>query len=161
MKKRIRSVFLELIKNSKKSDREIAKKLKISQPTVTRIRKKLEKSAIKTYTTIPILPEIEINLISFNFGTCHNPKKDIDVCLRQIVKTDPRVLFRASGEGMGKTCLIVALHKTYRGYTNFLTNLRTQCKGSKSHFDSFVAPTTKDHVLDFSNPVTHLLKRKK
>lgn len=160
MKKRIKNVFLELIKNSKKSDREIAKKLKISQPTVTRIRKKLEKSIIKSYTTIPILPEIGVNLISFNFGTCHNQKKDIDVCLRQIIKTDPRVLFRASGEGMGKTCLIVALHKDYRGYVQFLSNMRSQCRGVKTHFDSFVAPTTKEHVLDFATPVTHLLREK-
>jgi len=158
MKKRMQNVFLELIKNSKKSDREIAKKLKISQPTVTRIRKKLEKSAIKTYTTVPILPEIGINLISFNFGTCHNPRKVVELCLKQIVKTDPKVLFRASGEGMGKTCLIVALHKDYRDYVNFLANIRAQCKGIKSHFDSFVAPTTREHVLDFATPVTHLIK---
>ncbi|NIM46885.1 MAG: winged helix-turn-helix transcriptional regulator [Candidatus Aenigmarchaeota archaeon] len=160
MKKRIQQVFLELIKNSKKSDRDIAKKLKISQPTVTRIRKKLEKNAIKTYTTIPILPEIGINLISFNFARCDNPKIDIETCLKQIVKTNPQVLFRTSGEGMGKTCLIVALHTNYRNYVNFLANIRAQCKGIKAHFDSFVASTTKDHVLDFANPVTHLIDKK-
>ena len=160
MKKRVQDVFLELIKNSKKSDRDIAKKLKISQPTVTRIRKKLEKNAIKTYTTIPVLPEIGINLISFNFARCDNPKINIETCLDHIVKNNPQILFRTSGEGMGKTCLIVALHKSYRGYVSFLTNVRAYCKGIKAHFDSFVAPTTREHVLDFSSPVTHLIKKK-
>jgi len=156
----MQNVFLELIKNSKKSDRDIAKKLKISQPTVTRIRKKLEKNTIKMYTTIPVLPEIGINLISFNFARCDNPKMDVETCLKQIVKTNPQVLFITSGEGMGKTCLIVALHTDYRNYVNFLTTTRAQCKGIKAHFDSFVAPTTREHVLDFSSPVTHLIKKK-
>jgi DNA-binding Lrp family transcriptional regulator len=53
MKRRELEVFFELIKNSKKSDRDIAKKLNISQPTVTRVRKKLERTVIKAYTLVP------------------------------------------------------------------------------------------------------------
>ena len=33
----------ELMKNSRRSDRELAKILQVSQPTVTRVRTKLEK----------------------------------------------------------------------------------------------------------------------
>jgi len=33
----------ELLKNSKRSDRDLAKILKVSQPTITRTRHKLEK----------------------------------------------------------------------------------------------------------------------
>ena len=44
----------ELMKNSRKSDRELAKILGISQPTVTRIRNKLEREGvIREYTAIP------------------------------------------------------------------------------------------------------------
>ncbi len=164
MKKRIQDVFFELIKNSKKSDRDIAKKLKISQPTVTRIRKKLEKNVIGKYTALPILPEIGIELISFTFGKCDNPKKNIKTCLEQMIKTNPKVLFAVSGEGMGKTCLIIALNKNYKDYVDFLTNIREQvrihCKGAKVEFDSFLAPTSKDHFLDFATPVTHLIKER-
>ncbi|NIO44360.1 MAG: winged helix-turn-helix transcriptional regulator, partial [Candidatus Aenigmarchaeota archaeon] len=153
MKKRIQDVFLELIQNSKKSDRDIAKKLKISQPTVTRIRKRLEKNVIGAYTAIPVLPEIGIELISFIFGRCETPKKDIRECLEKMTKTSPRILFTASGEGMGKTCIIVGLHHNYRDYTDFLKTLREEvkiyCKGVKVEFDSFLAPTSKDHFLNF------------
>lgn len=161
MKKRVQDVFFELMRNAKKSDRNIAKKLKISQPTVTRVRKKLEKNVIRSYTAIPILPEIGIELISFNFGRCDNPKKDVETCLKIISKNDPKILFTSSGEGIGKSCLIVGLHKNFKDYVDFLTNVRLQCKGIKKEFDSFLAPTSKDHLLDFSTPVTHLLKEKK
>lgn len=155
-------MFFELMRNAKKSDRDIAKKLKISQPTVTRIRRKLEKNIIKSYTALPVLPEIGIELISFNFGKCDNPKKDIRTCLERMSKANPRILFAASGEGIGKTCLIIALHKNYRDYVSFLTNIRAQvrtyCKDAKVEFDSFLAPTSKNHLLDFTTPVTQLMK---
>ena len=36
----------ELVKNSKRSDRELAKVLKVSQSTITRTRRKLEQSGL-------------------------------------------------------------------------------------------------------------------
>jgi DNA-binding Lrp family transcriptional regulator len=161
MKERIQEVFFELMKNSKKSDRDIAKKLNISQPTVTRIRKSLEKKAIKAYTLVPIFPEIGIDLISFNFINCENPKKVMDFCLRGIVKKNPKILFRSTGEGMKKNCIIVGLHKDFRDFVDFITNIRSQCKSSKNDFESFIVPTTRDHVLDFATPVLALLKKDK
>jgi len=161
MKKRIQNVFFELMKNSKISDRDIAKKLKISQPTVTRIRKKLEKNVIKGYTALPVLPEIGINLISFNFVRCDKPQKDIELCLKQMTKNEPKITFTTSGQGMGKNCLIVAFHKDYRDYEFFLENIRARCKSIKAEIDGFLASTTKGHFLDFATPITDLIKQKK
>jgi len=68
MKKRVVSVFSELLRNSKKSDRDIAKKLNISQPTVTRIRRKLETSGyISEYTIIPNFPKLGFEICAFIF----------------------------------------------------------------------------------------------
>ena len=47
MKKRMMSLLLELLKDSKRSDRELAKILGVSQPTITRLRHKLEKNGRK------------------------------------------------------------------------------------------------------------------
>jgi len=160
MKKRVQDVLVEILKDSRKSDRDIAKKLEISQPTVTRIRKKLERNVIKSYTAIPVFPEIGVELLSFNFGRCTNPKKDTALCLKQMAKANPKILFISSGEGMGKNCLIVAIHKDYRDYVDFINNIRIQCKGVKDVFESFLAPTTRDHVLDFAGPTTSLIKEK-
>src|SRR4030043_777946 len=47
-------VIAELMKNSRRSDRELAKALHTSQPTVSRTIKRLEKMGIiKEYTMIP------------------------------------------------------------------------------------------------------------
>jgi hypothetical protein len=90
---------------------------------------------------------------------CDNPRKNMEICLKQIAKTNPQIIFTSSGEGMRKNCVILALHKDYRDYVGFLTNVRAQCKGIKDAFDSFLVPTTKDQILDFANPVLHLTKK--
>jgi DNA-binding Lrp family transcriptional regulator len=61
-------LLFALIKNSKRSDRDLAKILGFSQPTVTRVRKALEKEAIKQYTIIPNLPYLGFDIIAFTFS---------------------------------------------------------------------------------------------
>lgn len=46
-------VLSELMKNAKMSDRQLAKKIGSSQPTITRRRMFLEREAIDGYTAIP------------------------------------------------------------------------------------------------------------
>jgi len=46
-------ILSELIKNSKTSDRKLAKIVEVSQPTVTRRRINLEKEGLLEYTIIP------------------------------------------------------------------------------------------------------------
>lgn len=159
MRKREKDVFIELIRNCRESDRNIAKKLKISQPTVTRIRKKLEKTVIKTYTTVPLLSEVGVGLISFSFGKCTKSKTEMEKCLQKISDNNPEIIFKSLGRGMEKDCLLVAFHRNYKDYIDFLTRIKTQCNNSDSNFDSFLAPTTKDHTLDFSKPLLKLFKK--
>ena len=53
-KKKMMKLLLELLKDSKRSDRELAKVLGVSQPTVSRMRSKLVKEGvIKSFTVIP------------------------------------------------------------------------------------------------------------
>jgi len=46
-------ILSQLIKNSKISDRKLAGKLGVSQPTVTRKRAKMEKAELIDYTAVP------------------------------------------------------------------------------------------------------------
>ena len=61
-------LLFALIKRSRRSDRELAKVLKVSQPTVTRKRAKLEKEGyIREYTVIPDFPKLGFQIMSVIF----------------------------------------------------------------------------------------------
>ena len=56
----------ELMKNSRRSDRELAKALRTSQPTVSRTIKKLEKEGyIKEYTAVPNFSKLGFQIMAF------------------------------------------------------------------------------------------------
>ena len=56
----------ELMKNSRRSGRELAKILQVSQPTVTRTRTKMEKEGyLREYTVIPDFRRLGFQLTSF------------------------------------------------------------------------------------------------
>ena len=58
----------ELMRNSRRSDRELAKVLGVSQPTVGRMIKKLEKEGItKEYTMIPDFCKLGYGLLVLTF----------------------------------------------------------------------------------------------
>jgi len=57
-------LIAELMKDSRKSDRELAKVIGVSQPTITRIRTRLEKSGvIREYTIIPDFSQLGYTLM--------------------------------------------------------------------------------------------------
>ena len=57
-------VVAELMRNSRRSDREIAKAVGVSQPTVSRTIAKLEKKGvIKEYTMIPDFTKLGYNIL--------------------------------------------------------------------------------------------------
>ena len=67
-------LFAELIKNSRRSDRELARELGTSQPTITRIRSKLEKEGkIREYTMIPDYVSLGFQMMSITFFTLTQP----------------------------------------------------------------------------------------
>ena len=55
----------ELMKNSRRSDRELAKELGISQPTVSRLISRLQKEGvIKEFTMVPDFCKLGFNLMA-------------------------------------------------------------------------------------------------
>ena len=63
-------ILASLMQNSKTSDRQLAKEIGVSQPTVTRRRAKLERDIIMAYTAIPkwTKPGYEIVALTFIQG---------------------------------------------------------------------------------------------
>lgn len=119
-------LLYELMKNSKRSDRELAKIVRVSQPTITRMRKSLEKNEyVREYTVMPAFEKLGFEVLAFNFVSTHGGPKDNADVQAWIAKSN-KVVFAGSGEGLnGKTLLMVSLHKSFTDFSAFSNDLRS------------------------------------
>ncbi len=117
----------ELFKNSKKSDRELARTLKLSQATVTRTRTRLEKDrVIKEYTIIPDFTELDFELLAITTGWLKVPRDEkFKEKANAWMKRFPNVLLCSRAQGMGKDTVIISLHKDFTDYENFMVELKS------------------------------------
>jgi len=120
MKIMIRKLLAELLKDSHRSDRELARVVEMSQPTVTRMRSKLVKEGfIKEFTIIPDLAKLGYEIMAISCAK----KKTIPELREKATKwmsKYPHIIFAARGEGMGKNGVMISLHRNYAEYSNFV-----------------------------------------
>lgn len=147
----------ELLKNSRRSDRQLAKALNVSQPTVTRTRAKLEKEGIiKEHTITADFKKLGIELIAFAFGVWL-PEKIKDYSedervnkLKEFFSKHPNVVFASSGQGLNRNNIIISLHKDYSDYSEFIKQARAEWAGLVE-FESFIISLEADLIpLPFS-----------
>jgi DNA-binding Lrp family transcriptional regulator len=135
-------LIAELMKNSRRSDRELAKKIGVSQPTVSRMIQRLEKEGvIKEYTMIPDFGKIGFNLMSI-----------ITFKLKPISTGELHELHRAAGEldnqerrpylmimegmGLGKNLAVLSFYKDYGDYATHIRNIKNAASSSmKAYMD--------------------------
>jgi DNA-binding Lrp family transcriptional regulator len=111
----------ELFRNSRKSDREMARKLGVSQPTVSRMRGKLENEGIiKEYTIIPDFAKLGFELVAISFVKARI-RTDYIERAQKWVKNYPNIVLMGKAEGFGKNSVIISLHKSYTDYSRFVS----------------------------------------
>jgi len=127
MKKTEIELLAELLKNSKKSDRELGRILGVSQPTVSRTRIKLEKTGvIQEYTVVPDITKLGFELMAITTGRYIVPRtKELKEKATAYMKKFPNILFSSRCQGMGKDAVIISLHENFTDYENFMANLKT------------------------------------
>jgi len=126
IEKKMASLLLELLKDSKRSDREIAKVLGVSQPTVSRMRWRLEEEGwIKDFTIIPDFVEMGYEIMAISFFKLKADEESVEKA-KKVAMAKPNIIFASSGEGMGKNGVMLSLHKNYTDFCNFLSNLRLE-----------------------------------
>jgi len=126
MEKKMASLLLELLKDSKRSDREIAKVLGVSQPTVSRMRWRLEEEGwIKDFTIIPDFVKMGYEIMAIS---SFKSKTGKEITERSVKWTHakPNIIFASRAHGMGKDAVIISLHKNYTDYAKFITDLRLE-----------------------------------
>jgi DNA-binding Lrp family transcriptional regulator len=116
----------ELLKNSHRSDRQLAKAVGVSQPTVTRRRTMLEEKYVDGYTIIPKFGKIGFEIVAFTFLKSklkHKTGGEKDEALKKLkdwYMEQPNVIFVMDGRGMGWDAVCVSLHESYSDFAEFL-----------------------------------------
>lgn len=164
-------IISELMKNSRRSDRELAKVLKVSQPTVTRTRDRLEKEGIiKEYTMIPDFAKLGYQLMGFTLVRMKETlgkeqweevkKKTLD-----LEKKNPHAsLMALSGMGLGKNRLFVTFYENYSAYSRAMTIVKEILFADVDRIDSFLVDLKDEstyRLLDLSTIANHILTMKK
>jgi DNA-binding Lrp family transcriptional regulator len=126
MKKNEMQLLVELIKNSSRSDRKLAKVLGTSQPTVTRMRNKLAKEGfVQEFTVIPDFVKMGFEIVAVTLTkTKFDPK--LRERLEKSAMAKPNIIFCAGCEGLGKNRICISLHKNYADYYDFITKYMTE-----------------------------------
>jgi len=131
MKEKMRRLLFELLKDAKRSDRDLAKVLGVSQPTVTRMRHTLVKEGIiQEFTAIPDFAKLGYEIMALTIAKAKATlSPDQQEKAKKLVLEEPRVIFVANAEGMGRNGVMISLHKSYSDYHDFVTNLKFRSEG--------------------------------
>jgi len=123
----------ELVKNSRRSDRELAKAIGTSQPTATRIRTKLEKEGyVKEYTAIPDLVKIGYTIMALTFlkfdqkTVMAQNSSDFKKVRNDAIEGFPTaaVFLAKQGIGLGHDKVILSFHTNYSAFDKFQLNIK-------------------------------------
>jgi len=139
----LEKLLFELVKNSKRSDRELAKILGVSQPTITRARTRLEKEKyIRQYTVFPDFAKIGFELVAFNYVSMKpTQSSDLEKLQKMRVewaKDNPNIVFEIGGEGLGSNNLMISVHKNYTDFASFIAKYRNDWANYLQDLKSFI-----------------------
>jgi len=162
----------ELMKNSRRSDRELAKAIGTSQPTVSRMISRLEKEGVvKEYTVIPDFQKLGYSLAALTLGRVKDEFRRpevLDEARREFVKsfneTAFEVILDERGRGMEYDGIIVSFHRSYSEYADFKRWIKQMPFIDASKLDSFLIDLNdKVHhrYLTFSYLAKHILQTPK
>lgn len=143
-------IIAELMKNSRRSDREISRALRTSQPRVSRLIKKLEKEGyIKEYTIIPDFKRLGYQIMNLSMFTLLATNEEQQVELKRAAsKMDRESTFAnmivARGLGMGKNRVFVTFFRDYDEYTRNMKEVKNLPNVNIDSLESFLIDLTDD-----------------
>jgi DNA-binding Lrp family transcriptional regulator len=124
-------LIAELMKNSRRSDRELAKVLGVSQPTVSRTVAKLVKEGyIKEFTAIPDFKKIGFQVMSIVLSDVKEKvtQEAVEESRKKIRKEEREkpnaLLFGYSGMGLNSDRASILLSRNYAEYSLFLKHAK-------------------------------------
>jgi DNA-binding Lrp family transcriptional regulator len=142
-------LICELIRNSRKSDRELAKAIGVSQPTVSRIRTRLERERVIEYTGTANLRKLGFEILAITFGNKKREEHPSGKVAKGkgITAKSPNMIFVSTGMGLSSDIVAVSVHKTYSDYAEYMQEIRTEWAESTALTGSFLIALNSDNVL--------------
>jgi DNA-binding Lrp family transcriptional regulator len=161
----------ELMKDSRRSDRELAKVLKVSQPTVSRMIKKLEKDGyIKEYTMIPDFKKLGyqimgVTLVKGGKAVDEEELKEVRKKTTELEKKNPHAaLMAVNGMGLNKDTLFITLYEDYAAYSRAMSLTREVPFIELDKIESFLVNLSDQsnyRILSMSAIANHILTLRK
>ena len=162
-----RKVLAKLMRNSRLSDRELAKQIGSSQPTVTRARNKLEKQGyIREYTVLPNFKQLGYEIMAI---TVFRYKKRFDTekiekakkILNETFEKGPfEIILAERGMGCGFNAVMISVHKDYNSLmqlTNWALQFYELELGEIENFVVDLIDKVRYRPLTFSSLAKHVL----
>jgi DNA-binding Lrp family transcriptional regulator len=146
-------LLLELLSNSKRSDRELAKLLKVSQPTITRTRHKLEKSGmVQEYTITPDFKKMGFELLAVTLLKMKPETRlpELTNKVKTYCERFPNAIFVGRGEGFGMNSVILSFHRDFTDYTSKWNQMRIDWKDYILDIQSFIVSMETGVIKTFS-----------
>ncbi len=141
-------LLYELMKNSRRSDRDLAKAVGVSQPTVSRAIKKMQKELDLLFTTSADLGKAGFELIVVTFGRKQEALPPVKI---QEFLDEYRdcIVFASTGtsSGMDADRMVISVHKSYSDYTKFRDYLKTAWRGLILVGESFIIGLKSDRII--------------
>lgn len=150
-KQKMIDLLYEFMKNSKRSDRELAKVVNVSQPTITRMRKNLEKMEyIREYTIVPAVEKLGFEITALTFLSTSTRPKDVKE-MQKWISESRKIIFSSLGEGLnGKTLLLVSVHRDFTDFSEFTREVRGILGLKGASMESFLVSVKTDMIKHFS-----------
>lgn len=142
-------IIAELVKNSRQSDRQLAKILKVTQPTVTRRRMNLEKKGLLDHTAVPNLEKLGYQIIAFIFGKWNfkeHPSTHVEE-MKDFISKHPQIVYISTGSGLNYDRMAIAFFRDYSEYSEVMQEYKVGWGKYFTSFSSFIVSLKSDNIL--------------
>jgi DNA-binding Lrp family transcriptional regulator len=146
-----RRLVSELMKNCRRSDRQLAKVLGVSQPTISRALNKLEKEGIiKEYTMIPDFRKLGYTLLAVTFVKLKRYLSQDEIekareSARVSIESNLNFIMLERGMGMGYDGVFLSFHEDYTSFTEHMKWL--------IQFDFLKISETQSFLIDLEDEI--------
>jgi DNA-binding Lrp family transcriptional regulator len=160
----------ELMKNCHRSDRELARAIRVSQPTVSRIRTRLEKEGVVTeYAMIPDFKKLGYNLMGVTFFSLkeqlsEDGEKELRKTAVEVEKQNTfGSLIIVKGLGLLKDRMFITLYKDYSDFVRTLNFTKQLANVNVESMESFLVDLNDKNnyrILTMAQVARHILSSK-